>query len=322
MMPQQATPVGAALARRYALLSLGAAVATIMLKLGAYWLTGSVGLLSDALESVVNLVAAAVAIWALTLASRPPDDEHAYGHSKAEYFSSGVESVLILIAAAGISITAIERLLHPRPIEQVGLGLAISVVAAAINGGVALVLLRASRRLGSIALRSDAEHLLTDVWTSGGVVIGVLLVALTGWLVLDPLIAILVAANIVWAGWRVLRATADGLLDAGWPAAEQAQIAAILAPYRAQGIAFHAIRTRVAGQRHFVSLHVLVPGDWSVQRGHTLCETIEQQIRTQISHCTVFTHIEPLEDRVSWEDQQLDRPPAADEAPALVEQAG
>lgn len=322
MMPQQATPVGAASARRYALLSLGAAVATIILKLGAYWLTGSVSLLSDALESVVNLVAAAVAIWALTLASRPPDDEHAYGHSKAEYFSSGVESVLILIAAAGISITAGERLLHPRPIEQVGLGLAISVVAAAINGGVALVLLRASRRLGSIALRSDAEHLLTDVWTSGGVVIGVLLVALTGWLVLDPLIAILVAANIVWAGWRVLRATADGLLDAGWPAAEQAQIAAILAPYRAQGIAFHAIRTRVAGQRRFVSLHVLVPGSWSVQRGHTLCEAIEQQIRTHISHCTVFTHIEPLEDRVSWEDQQLDRPPAADEAPALVEQAG
>ena len=302
---------GAVPARRYAMLSLAVAVATIVLKMAAFWLTGSVGLLSDALESVVNLVAAAVAIWALTLASRPPDDEHAYGHSKAEYFSSGAESVLILVAAGGIAYTAIGRLLDPKPIEQVGAGLAVSLVAALLNGGVAAVLLRAGRKLGSIALRSDAHHLLTDVWTSVGVAVGVLLVALTGWLVLDPLIAILVALNIIWAGWRLLRDTVNGLLDVGWPAEEQAQVRAVLAGFAADGVSFHAVRTRMAGQRRFVSLHVLVPGAWSVQRGHDLCERIEAQIRGQLSNTTVFTHLEPLEDHASFEDQTLDRQPDA-----------
>lgn len=310
-MTTQASPThtGAVQARRYALLSLAAAVATIALKIAAFWLTGSVGLLSDALESVVNLVAAAVAIWALTLASRPPDDEHAYGHSKAEYFSSGAESVLILVAAGGIVYTAIGRLLDPQPIEQVGAGLAVSLVAALLNGGVAAVLLRAGRSLGSIALRSDAHHLLTDVWTSVGVAVGVLLVALTGWLVLDPLIAILVALNIIWAGWRLLHDTVNGLLDVGWPAEQQAQMQAVLAGFTAEGVSFHAVRTRMAGQRRFVSLHVLVPGAWSVQRGHDLCERLEAQIRGQLSNTTVFTHLEPLEDRVSFEDQSLDRVP-------------
>lgn len=298
---------GAMQARNYAFLSLAAAAATIVLKLAAYWLTGSVGLLSDALESVVNLAAALVAIWALTLASRPPDDEHAYGHSKAEYFSSGAESVMILLAAGGIAYTAANRLQHPHPIENVWAGLLVSVLAAALNGGVALVLLRAGRQLGSITLRADAHHLLTDVWTSAGVVVGVVLVNLTGWLPLDPLIALAVAANIIWAGWRLLRDTGNGLLDAGWPAPDQVRIAEVLAPYRAQGIAFHALRTRIAGQRRFVSLHVLVPGDWSVQRGHALCEEIERQLRAIMAHVTVFTHLEPFEDATSWEDQTLDR---------------
>jgi cation diffusion facilitator family transporter len=295
-------------ARRYMLLSIGAALGTIALKLAAYRLTGSVGLLSDAAESVVNLAAALVAFWALTLAARPPDAEHAYGHSKAEYFASAVEGVLILVAAAGIAMAAWERLLHPQPLAHVGIGLAISVGAAAINGAVAVVLLRAGRRLRSIALQADGQHLLTDVWTSGGVVVGVGLAQASGWLPLDPLVALLVAANIIWTGARLLRDTANGVLDTALPAADQAQIAAVLAHYRDDGMIFHALRTRSAGQRRFVSLHVLVPGSWSVQHGHTLCEQIEREIVAALPRSTVFTHLEPLEDAASWADQTLDRP--------------
>jgi cation diffusion facilitator family transporter len=297
----------AASARSFALLSVGAALVTIILKASAYWLTGSVGLLSDAVESLVNLVAALIAVWALTLASRPPDTEHAYGHTKAEYFASAVEGVLILVAAAGIGLTAWERLLHLRPLQQIWLGLAIALAAAAVNGTVALVLLRAGRRLRSITLIADAHHLLTDVWTSAGVVVGVVLVQLTGWLVLDPLIALLVAVNIVWTGVRLLRDTGYGVLDTALPPADQARIAGILAPYRDTGIDFHALRTRTAGQRRFVSLHILVPGTWTIQRGHTLAEQIEREIIAALPKTTVFTHLEPVEDPVSWEDQSLDR---------------
>jgi cation diffusion facilitator family transporter len=303
-------------ARSYAFLSLGAALVTIVLKLAAYSLTGSVGLLSDAVESAVNLVAALIAIWALTLAGRPPDAEHAYGHSKAEYFSSGVESVLILVAAAGIGITAWDRLLHPRALDHVWLGLAVSLVAAGVNGGVALILLRAGQRHSSITLRADARHLLTDVWTSGGVVLGVALVQSTGWLVCDPLIALIVGVNIVWTGVQLLRDTANGLLDTALPAADQERIAGVLTRYADGGVAFHALRTRMAGQRAFVSLHVLVPGAWSVRHGHTLCEQIERHIRAIVPHSTVFTHLEPLEDAVSWEDQTLDRSDSAVSADA------
>jgi cation diffusion facilitator family transporter len=294
-------------ARRYAFLSVGAALVTIVLKTTTYLLTGSVGLLSDALESVVNLVAALVAVWALTIASRPADAEHAYGHSKAEYIASAVEGLLILLAAFSIGWAALDRLFHLRPLGQVWLGLAISIGAATLNGAVALVLLRAGNRLRSITLRADAQHLLTDVWTSIGVVVGVVLVALTDWLILDPLIALLVAANIVWTAVRLLRDTANGVLDGALPPAEQAQIAAVLAPYAMQGVTFHAIRTRVAGQRRFVSLHLLVPGDWTVQRGHDLAEQIEQQIRAALAKSTVFTHLEPKEDPISYEDQALER---------------
>jgi cation diffusion facilitator family transporter len=280
---------------------------TIALKAGAYVVTDSVGLLSDAVESLSNLAAALIAVWALTLASRPPDAEHAYGHAKAEYFASAVEGVLILIAAAGIGLMAWERLLHLRPLEQVWLGLTISLAAAAVNGAVALIMLRAGRRLRSITLVADAHHLLTDVWTSAGVVIGVVLVQLTGWLVLDPLIALLVAANIIWTGARLLRDTAYGVLDTALPLADQARIAAVLAPYTDAGIVFHALRTRMAGQRRFVSLHILVPGGWTVQRGHALAEQIECAIIAALPKTTVFSHLEPLEDPVSWYDQTLDR---------------
>ncbi|HET9222116.1 MAG TPA: cation diffusion facilitator family transporter [Roseiflexaceae bacterium] len=294
-------------ARAYALLSVGAAVVTIALKTGAYVVTGSVGLLSDAVESLINLAAALVAFWALTLASRPPDAEHAYGHTKAEYFASAVEGVLILIAAVGIVLTAWERLLHLRPLEQVWLGVTISLAAAAVNGAVALILLRTGQRLRSITLVADAHHLLTDVWTSAGVVLGVALVRLTGWLALDPLIALLVAANIVWTGVRLLRDTANGVLDTALPSSDQARIAAVLAPYKDAGIVFHALRTRTAGQRRFVSLHILVPGAWTIQRGHALAEQIERAIIGALPKTTVFTHLEPVEDPVSWEDQALDR---------------
>lgn len=294
-------------ARRYALLSIAAAVSTIGLKLSAYFLTGSVGLFSDAAESVVNLVAAVAALWALTFAVRPPDEEHAFGHNKAEYFSSGLESALIIIAAVWIGVTAWDRLMDPQPLQNVGLGLSITLVAAALNGGVALVLLRAGRRLRSITLRADAQHLLTDVWTSAGVVLGVVMVQLTGWLVLDPLIGLLVAANIVWTGFRLLRDTAQGLLDRSLPAEDQAVIFRVLSRYEREGIRFHAVRTRAAGQRRFVSMHVLVPGRWTVQQGHDLSEKIEGDVAEELPQSTFFIHVEPSEDPASFEDQSLDR---------------
>ncbi|MDQ3833758.1 MAG: cation diffusion facilitator family transporter [Actinomycetota bacterium] len=288
-------------------MSIVTALVTIALKAGAYLLTGSVGLFSDAAESGVNLVAALGAFLALRTAALPPDEEHAYGHTKAEYFSSALESVLIIAAAIGIAVTAIGRLLEPQPLENVGLGLAVTLVAAGVNGGVGLLLLRSGRRLRSAALRADGQHLLTDVWTSLGVVAGVFLVWLTGWLVLDPLIALLVAGNILWIGIRLLKDTAQGLLDTALPSEEQEIISSIQARYEEAGVEFHALRTRSAGRRRFISMHVLVPGSWSVKRGHDLSERIEKDITQALPMSTVFIHIEPLEDPASWQDQTLDR---------------
>jgi cation diffusion facilitator family transporter len=293
--------------RHYAVLSIVAAVLTIGLKLGAYLLTGSVGLFSDAAESVVNLVAAVAALWALLYASRPPDEEHAFGHDKAEYFSSGLESALILIAAVWIGITAWDRLMDPQPLQNVGIGLSITLVAAALNGGVALVILRAGRRLRSIVLRADAQHLLTDVWTSLGVVLGIATVQLTGWLVLDPLIGLLVTANILWTGVRLLRDTAQGLLDRALPPEDREVISRVLSRYEEKGIKFHALRTRASGPRRFISMHVLVPGEWTVQQGHDLSEQIERDLAEALPQSTFFIHIEPSEDPASFADQSLDR---------------
>ncbi len=294
--------------RSYAALSIGAAILTIGMKFGAYLLTGSVGLFSDAAESVVNLVAAVAAFWALTVAVRPPDEEHAFGHSKAEYFSSGLESALIIIAAAWIGVTAWGRLADPQPLENVGVGVAISLLAAAVNGGVALVILRAGRRLRSITLEADAKHLFTDVWTSAGVVAGIVTVQLTGWLILDPLIALLVAANIVWTGVRLLRDTAQGLLDRALPPEDQEEIRRTLLRYEGEGVvAFHALRTRAAGQRRFISMHVLVPGRWTVKQGHDLSEKIEEDLAASLPNSAFFIHIEPSEDPASFADQSLDR---------------
>lgn len=299
---------------RYAWLSIGAALATMGLKAAAYFVTGSVGLLSDAMESLVNLAAAIVALIALTVAIRPADEEHAYGHGKVEYFSSGFEGALILVAAGTIAYAAIQRLINPQPLEQVGLGLAISTAASAINFVVATVIMRAGKKHNSITLEADAQHLMTDVWTSVGVILGVAAVALTGWVRLDPIIALLVAANIVWAGAQLLRRSALGLIDTALPAGDLGKIDGILTGYRSRGVEFHALRTRQAGMRRFVSVHVLVPGAWTVLEGHHLVEQIERELCSALSNATIFTHIEPLEDPASWDDTQLDRARPAVEA--------
>lgn len=298
---------------RFAWLSIAAAVATIALKMLAWWLTGSVGLLSDALESLVNLLAAVVTLLMLTVAARPADEEHAYGYSKAEYIASGSEGTLILVAAAAIAWAAIERLLAPQPLESVGPGLAVSAAASLVNFGVARVLLRASREHRSIALEADSRHLMTDVWTSVGVIAGVGAVAMTGWERLDPLIALAVAVNIVFTGVSLMRRSFRGLLDRALPRETVASVERLLAPLRAQGIEFHALRTREAAGRSFVSMHVLVPGDWTVKRGHDLIESVEHQIHGLLPHTTVFTHLEPLGDPASYLDAELDRrPPQTD----------
>lgn len=292
---------------RFAWLSIAAAILTIVLKTTAYWLTDSVGLLSDALESLVNLVAAIMALAMLTVAARPADEMHAFGYGKAEYFSSGLEGALILLAAASIAWTAVPRLFTPQSLERVGIGLAISVVASAVNLGVARVLMNAGKEYRSITLEADAHHLMTDVWTSAGVMLGVGAVALTGWVRLDPIIALIVAANILRTGWQLLSRSARGLLDAALPVAERDEINQILKQYESKGIQFHALRTRQAGTRAFISLHVLVPRDWTVQRGHDLLEQLERDVRASVPGAQIFTHLEPQGDPAAWEDEALDR---------------
>ncbi len=297
--------------RRYAVISILAALVTIGLKGGAYLITGSVGLLSDALESLVNLPAAIVAFIALSAAARPEDEDHRYGHSKAEYFSSGFEGALILVAAASIIYASVRRLLAPRPIEQVALGAGISVIASLINLLVARILFRAGRRHQSITLEADAHHLMSDVWTSAGVIVGVSAAAMTGWQRLDPIIAIVVALNIVRTGVSILRRSLMGLLDTAIPDDLQRKITEIMAHHARAGVRFHALRTRQAGAWRFVDFHVLVPGDWSVQRGHDLLEAIEEEVRVAVPNSSVFTHLEPIEDPASFADVRLER----DDAP-------
>lgn len=292
---------------RYAWLSIAAAIATILLKGSAWWLTGSVGLLSDALESFVNLAGALMALAMLSLAATPADDKHAYGHGKAEYFSSAFEGILILLAAISIGYAAIERLLHPQALDAMGVGLLVSVVAAFINLFAARELLAAGREHNSITLEADAKHLMTDVWTSLGVILGVALVWLSGWLWLDPVIALLVAVNIVWTGWELLHRSASGLMDESLPGEQIQAIETVLDGYRRQGSEFHALRTRQAGRQAFISMHVLVPGDWTVQRGHDLLELIEADIRAVVPFSHLTTHLEPIEDPVSLLDETLER---------------
>jgi cation diffusion facilitator family transporter len=281
---------------RFAWLSIAAAVLTIGLKGVAYMLTGSVGLLSDAIESLVNLVGGIMALSMLTVAARPADEDHAFGHGKAEYFSSGVEGTLILIAALSIGVASVQRLITPKPLEQVGLGLAVSVAASLVNLGVAMLLLRVGRKHKSITLEANAHHLMTDVWTSVGVVVGVGAVALTGWQRLDPIVAMVVAANIVWTGIGIIRETIAGLMDSTLSANELGQVQKALNRFRSQGIEFHELRTRRAGATSFVTVHVLVPDDWTVKRGHDLLEQVEDEIRRALPDAVVFTHLEALND--------------------------
>ena len=304
---------------RFAWMSIAAAVTTIVLKFGAFLVTGSVGLLSDALESLVNLAAAIMALAMLTVAARPPDEEHAYGHSKAEYFASSFEGALILVAAASIGYSSALRLIHPVKVENAWIGIAISIVAGLVNLGVAVMLARAAKRYRSIALEADAHHLLTDVWTSVGVIIGVSAVALTGWEWLDPVIAIVVALNIMRIGVALMRRSALGLLDTAIPDEDRRTVVRILDAYAAEGAEYHALRTRQAGVRRFVSVHVLVPGAWSVQKGHELLERMEEEIRDAVPESTVFTHLEPVEDPVSFADMGLDRPAAGALGAAAVD---
>jgi cation diffusion facilitator family transporter len=299
---------------RFAWLSIGAAVATMAIKAAAYALTGSVGLLSDALESSVNLVAAIGALVALTVAAKPADDQHAYGHDKAEYFSALAEGVMIIVAAGTIAYSAVRRLLHPEPLESLGIGLAVTAIATAINLVVAAILVRTGRRQRSITLEADGRHLFTDVWTSVGVIVGVALVGLTGIDRLDPLVALAVAVNIVVSGVGIIRRSTRGLMDTALPPADQAVILEVLDHHRSASVQFHGLRTRQSGRRAFMSVHVLVPGAWTIQEGHDLVEGIEQELEQRIADLTVTTHLEPLEDPRSFADEDLDRrsvPPSA-----------
>jgi cation diffusion facilitator family transporter len=262
-----------------------------------------VGLLSDALESLVNFIAAAFAVFILIVIARPADEDHQYGHDKAEYFSSGLEGGLILVAAVAIGIAAVERLMHPRPLEQLGIGLVLTFVASLINLAIARVLLAAGRRHDSITLEADGHHLMTDVWTSAGVLLGIGAVAVTGWFWLDPVVALAVAAKIIWTGLDLLKRSVLGLMDTALPPAEQDAIHKVLDRY--PGIQYHALRTRRSGARRFVSVHLLVPGAWSVQQAHDLSERIEDEVHEHLRNATITTHLEPLEDPRSWKDSTL-----------------
>ena len=292
---------------RFSWLSIGAAVLTIGLKTAAYLITGSVGLLSDAVESLVNLIGGIMALAMLTVAARPADDDHAYGHGKAEYFSSGVEGGLILVAALSIAMAGVMRLITPQPLQELGVGLIVSVAASVVNLVVALLILRAGRKHNSITLEANAKHLLTDVWTSVGVVAGIGLVVVTGWVRLDPIVALLVAANIIWTGAGIVRRSVGGLMDMALPEPDVVLVRKSLEHYTSGGVQFHALRTRQSGAQKFVSVHVLVPGDWTVHRGHELLEQIEADIRRAVPETIVFTHLESLDDPASWEDEALER---------------
>ncbi len=290
---------------RFAWLSIAVAILTISLKTIAYLITNSVGLLSDALESIVNLIGALMALGMLTIAARPADESHTYGHSKAEYFSSGVEGTLILVAAVSIAYAAIERLISPKPLEQVGIGIIVSVVASLANLAVAIILRRAGKQYNSISLTSNSHHLMTDVWTSGGVLIGVGAVAISGWQVLDPVIAILVALNIVWTGVGIIRKSISGLMDSAIAKEYLDIIQNVLDRHNETNVKFHAIRTRQSGSLKVISMHVLVPASWTVAHGHQLVTKIENELHQAIEDSEIFTHLESLSDPDSFDDVPL-----------------
>jgi cation diffusion facilitator family transporter len=290
---------------RYAWLSIAAAVVTIGLKTTAWYMTGSVGLLADAAESLVNLFAAIMALVALTVSMKPADKNHHFGHSKAEYFSAAIEGLMIFIAAAFILISSINRFFNPEELQNVGVGLVVSAIAAVVNGVVGVVLIRVGNRHRSITLTADGKHLMTDVWTSAGVIIGVLLVALTGWTQLDAIVAFAVGVNILVTGWKLITQSTAGFMDVSLPKADNKRIRAILDEFRSDEIQFHAIRTREAGRRRFMTVHVLVPGTWTIQQGHALTENINDAVQAEYPELHIICHVEPIEDPRSYEDIEL-----------------
>lgn len=293
--------------QRLMILSIVTAIVTIALKGAAWALTGSVGLLSDAAESVVNLIAASVGLIAVIWAARPADEEHAYGHEKANYLSAGIEGTLILLAALTIAYAGLERLVNPAAVDDIGVGLAVSAGASVLNLVLGLALIRVGRRDRSLILEADGHHLMADVWTSAGVVIGVALVAITGWEPLDAIVALVVAGNIVFTGIGLVRRSTDGLMDRALAGDELEHINRVLEAYTSDDVGFHALRTRRAGQRAFVSMHVVVPGAWTVQQGHDLIERLEFDLRETLEPVTITTHLEPIEDPASFADTELDR---------------
>ena len=291
--------------KRYAWLSIAAALVTMGLKAGAYLLTGSVGLLSDAVESVVNLAGGIMVLSMLSIAARPADDNHAYGHSKAEYFSSGFEGSLILIAAGSIIYAAVKRLIDPQPLEQLGIGLVVLFMASMVNLGVSMILKRAGKKHNAISLTANSHHLMTDVWTSGGVLLGVGLVALTNWQPLDSIVAILAALNILWSGYSIVRDSAYGLMDTALLPEDLDLIDEVLDQYKCQGVEFHAVRTRQSGSSKFINMHVLVPNEWTVEHGHALLNQIETELKDRLPNSNIFTHLEPLHDPSSYTDIEV-----------------
>ncbi|WP_134774560.1 cation diffusion facilitator family transporter [Ornithinimicrobium flavum] len=298
---------------RFAWLAIATAIATITLKTAAWVVTGSVGLLSDAAESVVNLVAAVVALVTLRIAARPASKAYHYGHSKAEYFSAAIEGVMIFIAASVILVSSVERFINPQPLSDVGLGLVIAVVASVLNGTVAMVLLRAGRVHRSAVLTADGKHLLTDVWTSVGVVVGVGLVVLTGWDRLDPVVAFAVGVNIIITGWKLIADSAQGLMDVAWSKEDNARLTEVLRAHLSADVDVHGVRTRQSGHRRYAEMHVLVPGGWSVTRGHDVVEDIEQAVKEAFEGCEVTTHLEPREDPRAYDDYEVEIAVAAPE---------
>jgi cation diffusion facilitator family transporter len=288
--------------RHYLLLSTAVALATMALKTGAWWVSDAVSLLSDALESLVNLAGALFALLMVTLAARPPDDDHPYGHHKAEYFSGGFEGLLILGAAAGMALAAVQRLAAPQPLEAVGLGLALSVASSLLNGGLGLAMARAGRRQRSVALEAGGRHLLTDVWTSVGVVLGLLAVQATGWLWLDPLMALALAALVGWEGLKLVRAAVDGLMDRALDADDRAAIDAVLAGFAHATIRFDHLHTRRAGSRRYVDLHMHMPAGWSLGRAAALRSSVEQALMAAVPGLRASIQLLPSDVEAHFDD--------------------
>lgn len=287
--------------KRYAIYSIIASVLTFVLKFSAWRITGSVGLLSDATESIVNVTAAVLALTAITIAMRPADDHHSYGHGKAEYFSSGMEGVLIIVAACAIGYASIERFYNPQPLGNLGLGLGLALLSSVINFVTAKSMLKAAKRFDSITLEADAKHLLTDVWTSVGLVTGLaILLFAPQWQILDPIIACIMAVNIVFTGIGLLKRSIGGLMDDSLPPEELEIIANAIHQHQGDEATFHGLRTRKSGPIRFIDFHLLVPGDTTVHAAHDLCELIENEIESRLERSEVTIHVEPIECESSY----------------------